>query len=95
MLYIGRKVHILICPLKIKAKTPHFNAGIKEKINMQIDPVCGMQVDETTAQFKTEYNGKTYYFCAPGCKKVFESDPERYLKGGPVGMGGKPWWKFW
>lgn len=62
---------------------------------MQIDPVCGMQVDENTAQFKTEYKGKTYYFCAPGCKKVFESEPEKYLKSGPVGMGGKPWWKFW
>ncbi len=65
---------------------------------MQIDPVCGMQVDERTAQYKTEYKGKTYYFCAPGCKKAFESEPEKYLKGGPVGMGGegrKPWWKFW
>ncbi len=64
--------------------------------NMQIDPVCGMQVDENTAQYKTEYNGKTYYFCAPGCKKVFESEPGKYLKSGPVGMGDKkPWWKFW
>ncbi len=65
---------------------------------MQIDPVCGMQVNENTAQYKTEYNGKTYYFCAPGCKKVFESEPERYLKSGPVGMGKegkKPWWKLW
>ncbi len=65
---------------------------------MQIDPVCGMQVDERNAQYKAEYNGKTYYFCASGCKKVFESEPEKYLKGGPVGMGGesrKPWWKFW
>ena len=65
---------------------------------MQIDPVCGMQVDERNAQYKTEYKDKTYYFCAPGCKKVFESEPEKYLKGGPVGMGGeggKPWWKFW
>lgn len=63
---------------------------------MAIDPVCGMQVDETTAQFKTEYKGNTYYFCAPGCKNAFESEPETYLKGGPVGMGEKkPWWKFW
>ena len=64
--------------------------------NMQIDPVCGMQVDEKTAQFKTEYKGNTYYFCSPGCKKSFESEPEKYLKSGPVGMGEKkPWWKFW
>ena len=65
---------------------------------MQIDPVCGMQVDERTAQYRTEYKGKTYYFCAPGCKKAFEPEPEKYLKGGPVGMGEegrKSWWKFW
>jgi YHS domain-containing protein len=63
---------------------------------MQIDPVCGMQVDEKTSQLKTEYKGKAYYFCAPGCKKVFEAEPEKYLKGETVGMGEKkPWWKVW
>ena len=50
---------------------------------MQIDPICGMQVDENTAQYKSEYNGKTYYFCAPGCKKALDSEPEKYLKSGP------------
>ncbi|MFA5314276.1 MAG: YHS domain-containing protein, partial [Methanomassiliicoccales archaeon] len=28
----------------------------------------------------SEYKGKTIYFCAPGCKKKFDSDPEKYLK---------------
>jgi len=46
---------------------------------MAIDPVCKMEVDEKTAKFKTDYKGKTYYFCAPGCKKAFETDPEEYL----------------
>ncbi len=41
--------------------------------------VRGMEVDEEEAQFKTEYEGKTYYFCAPGCKTLFEEDPEEYL----------------
>ncbi len=63
---------------------------------MQINPVCGMQVDENTAQYKTDYKGKTYYFCAPGCKKTFEAEPEKYLQSKPSGMGGKkPWWKIW
>jgi len=38
-----------------------------------------MEVDEKTVQFKTEYQGKIYYFCAPGCKKAFEKEPEKYL----------------
>ncbi|MCE8428501.1 MAG: YHS domain-containing protein [Candidatus Methanoperedens sp.] len=46
---------------------------------MQIDPICGMQVDENTAQYKSEYKGKTCYFCAPGCKKALDSEPERYM----------------
>ncbi len=49
---------------------------------MAIDPVCGMEVDEKTATWKSEYKGKTYYFCAPGCKASFDKDPEKYLSGG-------------
>lgn len=48
---------------------------------MEIDPVCHMEVDPKTAEWKTEYKGKTYYFCAPGCKRSFEKDPELYLSG--------------
>ncbi|MBE0410647.1 MAG: YHS domain-containing protein [Anaerolineales bacterium] len=46
---------------------------------MAIDPVCGMEVDEKSAAATSEYNGQTYYFCAPGCKSVFDKDPEKYL----------------
>ena len=53
---------------------------------MAIDPVCGMTVDEQTAPAKAQYNGTTYYFCAPGCKRTFEKDPEAVLHGGPKGM---------
>ena len=47
---------------------------------MATDPVCEMEVEESTAQFKSEYKGETYYFCAAGCKKSFDEDPEQYLK---------------
>ena len=54
---------------------------------MAQDPVCGMDVSEGT-DLKLDYQGKTYYFCAPGCRKAFAEDPEKYLKGGPQGMPG-------
>ncbi len=54
---------------------------------MAIDPVCGMTVDEKTAPARTAHAGTTYYFCAPGCKRTFEQDPERVLREGPKGMG--------
>ena len=46
---------------------------------MAIDIVCKMEVDPKTAPAKSEYKGKTYYFCAPGCKRAFDKDPEKYL----------------
>ncbi|MGD0951442.1 MAG: YHS domain-containing protein [Methanotrichaceae archaeon] len=48
---------------------------------MAVDPVCKMNVDEKTAKLTSEYKGKKYYFCAPGCKKAFDETPEKYLGG--------------
>ena len=45
------------------------------------DLVCDMEVDEKTAKWTTNYKGKTYYFCAPGCKAEFEENPEKYIGG--------------
>jgi YHS domain-containing protein len=45
---------------------------------MTKDPVCGMTIDEKTAPAKSEYQGQTYYFCMPGCKKKFDANPEQY-----------------
>jgi YHS domain-containing protein len=50
------------------------------RIGMAKDPVCGMDVNDKTAKWKTSYAGKTYYFCAEGCKRMFEKDPKKYVK---------------
>ena len=55
------------------------------------DPVCGMSVDPATAgggQF--EHDGKTYYFCAAGCRTKFAADPLRYLGPAPVAAAPMP-----
>ena len=46
---------------------------------MAIDPVCQMEVDEKNVPATSEYQGKTYYFCAVGCKKAFDKEPKKYL----------------
>ncbi len=43
------------------------------------DPVCGMEIDPKTAAGKSEYQGQTYYFCSPGCKRDFDKDPAKYI----------------
>jgi YHS domain-containing protein len=47
---------------------------------MVLDVVCQMEVDEKTAKWKSEYEGKTYYFCAPTCKQKFDTNPAKYAK---------------
>jgi YHS domain-containing protein len=46
---------------------------------MAKDPVCKMDVDEGDARYTSEYRGKKYYFCAPGCKRTFDESPQKYL----------------
>ncbi len=45
---------------------------------MAIDPICKMEVDEKNAKWTSVYDGKRYFFCAPGCKRMFDKDPKRY-----------------
>ena len=51
----------------------------REKDNMERDVVCGMQVDPAKAAATSEY-GKTYYFCAEGCKTKFDANPSQFVK---------------
>ena len=45
---------------------------------MSIDPVCGMQVEETQAAGKSAYRAEVFYFCSPQCKQKFDDNPETY-----------------
>jgi Cu+-exporting ATPase len=47
---------------------------------MERDPVCDMEVDPQTAPAKSEFQGKTYYFCSLACKQEFEADPKAYVE---------------
>ena len=47
---------------------------------MEIDPVCKMKVDPAKAAATSDYNGKTYYFCAKVCKTTFDANPQQYVK---------------
>jgi len=55
-----------------------FHMQRKER-TMARDLICDMEVEEATAVATAEYQGKTYYFCAEGCKQAFEKNPEKYL----------------
>jgi Cu+-exporting ATPase len=42
------------------------------------DPVCGMEIDPSTAAASEEYQGTTYYFCSESCHRQFVQEPGRF-----------------
>jgi YHS domain-containing protein len=70
-----------------------------------------MDIDPATAAGHSEHNGETYYFCALGCKRDFDADPQGVLKAEaeydhsapmehtmaatPDPGARRPWWRFW
>ena len=67
--------------LRLRTFKPARFGDIRKKggAQMAIDPVCKMEVDEKKAAATSEYKGKKYHFCAVGCKKAFDANPEKYL----------------
>ncbi len=45
-----------------------------------VDPVCKMEIESEKASGKSEFQGKRYYFCAPGCKATFEKEPQKFVE---------------
>ena len=47
---------------------------------MVIDPVCGMEVDPATSEYRFDQRGKMFYFCSAQHRDRFAADPVAYLK---------------
>lgn len=43
------------------------------------DLVCGMTVTAEKSNRPFDFEGTTYYFCAPGCRTAFEKDPTSFI----------------
>src|ERR1700687_1712056 len=52
------------------------------------DPVCGMNVEPSTAKHKMDHAGRTYYFCCAPCREKFEARPGQYLAPRPAASSG-------
>lgn len=59
--------------------------------DVHIDPVCAMEVNPDSADYKPTYKSHTYYFCAEGCKKTFEASPAKFAGATKSGKK-KGWW---
>ena len=50
--------------------------AIKEEVT---DPICGMTVDVRKAKYRSDFDGKPFYFCCGGCKQAFDKRPDKYV----------------
>ena len=57
----------------------HGRHGSTAELLEAVDPVCGMTVSIAGADVTYDHDGVTYYFCCPGCRGMFEADPEKAL----------------
>ncbi len=62
------------------------NAASSSAKAQEKDPVCGMDVNPATARYKTQHNGKEYFFCCAGCQAKFQANPEKILSSAPKPM---------
>lgn len=59
-----------------------FSASINleglQSLTKGADPVCGKEIEASSAAASIIHEGKTFYFCSQDCKKEFEKDPAKY-----------------
>lgn len=55
------------------------DGAFKNVVEMAADPVCGMSVDKDSAPTQVMWQGRTFYFCAHGCRDEFLAAPETFV----------------
>jgi P-type Cu+ transporter len=53
-------------------------SNVADAVVAEVDPVCGMKVLPEKAAASVNHAGRTWYFCAQGCKTKFEANPGKY-----------------
>jgi membrane fusion protein, copper/silver efflux system len=68
----------LVSPIAIKEA--NLSSGQNDALAFR-DPVCGMQLDSTSASsagHSEKYQGELFHFCSDKCQKKFQQDPAKY-----------------
>lgn len=47
---------------------------------IEIDPVCGTEVDPDAVAGQSENGDRTFYFCSQACKEAFDDDPTEFME---------------
>lgn len=55
------------------------DVNLQELVPLTHDPVCNMRVSPKTAGATSTHQQHQYFFCASGCKKLFDTNPTHYV----------------
>lgn len=64
---------------KTEEKPAATTATEQPKTAAALDPVCGMEKDNTWTEYSVTGTDTTW-FCSPHCKETFAKNPEKYNK---------------
>src|SRR5262249_28678013 len=78
--------HAAILPMQADLKLPALTGRQSWTFHLKKvrDPVCGMEVDASTATDRSQYAGQTVYFCSATCHARFNARPDSYMQGQPA-----------
>ena len=68
----------LAAPVSLQFAVAQDAKKTDQKAKQVQDPVCGMTVSTADAP-KSDYKGKTYYFCSIDDKQAFDKAPANYI----------------
>lgn len=74
-------VSILAEIIQVSKTVPAQQSGptiLAGKTDAARDPICGMSVVITNAKHRSEFEGRSFYFCCAGCKRAFDAQPQKY-----------------
>jgi len=69
----------VLADLVARRAAGQLRAAVSATPREAIDPVCGMTVFVDQAKYHTVHDGTDFWFCAPGCLQVFQSNPGAYV----------------
>jgi Cu+-exporting ATPase len=70
---------IHLCP-RVEAGSGGLDMTTAQPNQMNHDVICHMDVSIDQAAGRSDFDGRTYYFCATSCKEQFDQNPEAALK---------------
>src|SRR5665213_1105157 len=74
-------------PAGVRGDQPGHSKVAATTAHLVKDPVCGMDVDPSTAKHRADYAGQTYYFCSARCRERFVAEPGKYLAAEAIETG--------